>query len=190
MKALKFTPMLAVGDYLEGERFSEVRHEYIGGEVHAMAGASEAHNLIALNLASALHAHLRGKRCRAYIHDMKVRLEVAGDDIFYYPDLMVACDPRDTDRYFKRHPLVLVEVLSPETERTDRREKFLGYQRLETLAEYVLVAQDKVEVTVFRRANGWQPEVIRQEAAALRLDAVEFALPLGELYRDVELVAG
>lgn len=182
MEALKLRDLVPVADYLEGERISEFRHEYIGGEVHAMAGASEEHNVISLNLATALQAHLKGRRCRAFIHDMKVRLQIAGDEIFYYPDVMVACDPRDTDRYFKRFPQVLVEVLSPETERTDRREKFLSYQQIETLEEYVLVAQDKAEVTVFRRSNQWRPEIVREHGEQLRLPSLEFTLPLSDLY--------
>lgn len=189
MEVLKLRELVSVADYLSGEPISEFRHEYIGGEIHAMAGASEEHNAISLNLATALQSHLKGRRCRAFIHDMKVRLQIAGDDIFYYPDVMVACDPRDTDRYFKRFPTVIVEVLSPETERTDRREKFLSYQQIETLEEYVLVAQDKSEVTVFRRANQWRPEIVREAGDSLQLPSLGFTLPLGELYDGVNLSA-
>jgi Uma2 family endonuclease len=102
VEALAKRETVTVEDYLSGELRSETRHEYLGGSVYAIAGASEEHNLIATNLAAALHAHLRGKPCLVFIVDMKVRLLVARDDVFYYPDLMVACDPRDTDRYFKR----------------------------------------------------------------------------------------
>lgn len=189
MEVLKLRELVSVADYLAGEPISEFRHEYIGGEIHTMAGASEEHNAISLNLATALQSHLKGRRCRAFIHDMKVRLQIAGDDIFYYPDVMVACDPRDTDRYFKRFPTVIVEVLSPETERTDRREKFLSYQQIETLEEYVLVAQDKSEVTVFRRANQWRPEIVRQASDSLNLSSLEFSLALVDLYDGVNLSA-
>jgi Uma2 family endonuclease len=189
MEVLKLRELVSVADYLADEPISEFRHEYIGGEIHAMAGASEEHNAISLNLATALQSHLKGRRCRAFIHDMKVRLQIAGDDIFYYPDVMVACDPRDTDRYFKRFPTVIVEVLSPETERTDRREKFLSYQQIETLEEYVLVAQDKSEVTVFRRANQWRPEIVRQASDSLNLSSLEFSLALVDLYDGVNLSA-
>jgi Uma2 family endonuclease len=189
MEVLKLRELVSVADYLADEPISEFRHEYIGGEIHAMAGASEEHNAISLNLATALQSHLKGRRCRAFIHDMKVRLQIAGDDVFYYPDVMVACDPRDTDRYFKRFPTVIVEVLSPETERTDRREKFLSYQQIETLEEYVLVAQDKSEVTVFRRANQWRPEIVRQASDSLNLSSLEFSLALVDLYDGVNLSA-
>ena len=187
MQALQQADWISVDDYLAGEPLGEVRHEYIGGTVYAMAGASEDHNVIALNLATALRAHLRGKRCRAFINDMKVRLQVADDDLFYYPDVMVACDPRDTHRFFKQFPRVIIEVLSPDTERTDRREKFLSYTRLETLEEYVLVAQARREVTVFRRSADWRPEVLGRPEDVLRLPSLEFELPLGLVYEDVKV---
>ena len=187
MQALKETEFVPVEDYLAGEELSEVRHEFIGGAIHAMAGASEDHNIVAGNLFAALHSHLRGKPCRAYMADLKVRLEIARTDIFYYPDVMVACDARDTERYFKRYPKVLIEVLSPDTERIDRREKFLSYTQIETLEEYVLVAQDAMEVTVFRRTNNWQPEILRLPDQPLCLASLEFSLPLSLIYEGVKV---
>ena len=187
MQAVKDVELVSVEEYLAGEPASEVRHEYLGGVVYAMAGASEEHNLIMVNLVTALHSHLRGKSCRAFVADMKVRLEVAREDIFYYPDLLVVCDPRDTHRHYKSFPKVLVEVLSPDTERIDRREKFLSYTQIETLEEYVLVAQDRMEATVFRRANNWQPEVQRQADQSLRLASLEFTLPLRDVYEGVKV---
>ncbi len=185
MEAAEKREDVTVEDYLSGELRSETRHEYLGGTVYAMAGTSEEHNFIAGNLFASLHAHLRGKPCRVFIVDMKVRLLITRDDIFYYPDLMVACDPRDTDRYFKRYPKVLIEVLSPDTERTDRREKFLSYTGIETLEEYVLVAQDRREVTVFRRSRQWQPDLLKQPEAALELASLGFTLPLEVVYEGV-----
>lgn len=114
-------------------------------------------------------------------------MAISEEDVFYYPDVMVACDPRDSDPYFKRFPKVLIEVLSPQTEQTDRREKFLSYIQIETLEEYVLVAQDKLEVTVFRRASKRQPEVVRQSEDLLRLVSLDFTLPLHAVYEGVEL---
>ena len=186
MRALRSSGPVSVADYLAGEESSDVRHDFIGGAIHAMAGASEDHNLVAGNLFAALHSHLRGKPCRAYMADLKVRLEIARTDIFYYPEVMVAGDPRDTERYFKRHPKVLIEVLSPNTERIDRREKFLSYIQIETLEEYVLAAQDTMEVTLFRRANQWQPEILRQPEQQLRLASLEFSLPLSTVYEGVK----
>src|SRR5258706_9235182 len=182
MEAAVKTGALSVEDYLSGERVSELRHEYLGGTLYVMAGTSEEHNNIVLTLASALRSHLRAKPCRVFIVAMKVRLRIGDEDIFYYPDLLVACDPRDTDRYFTRYPKMLIEVLSPDTERTDRREKFLSYTGIETLAEYVLIAQDKMEVTVFRRANQWRTEVASQPSEEIALHSLEFALPLSAVY--------
>jgi Uma2 family endonuclease len=182
MELRKAELRLSVEEYLIGECQSEVRHEYIGGEVYAMAGASEEHNVVAGNAYIALATHLRGRRCRAFMTDMKVRLQIVGDEVLYYPDLMVTCDPRDTDRHFKRYPSVLVEVLSPDTERTDRREKLLSYLRIETLETYILVAQDRMEVTVFRRSNQWQPEILREPSDILHLPHLEFQAPLSAIY--------
>src|SRR5438876_4814746 len=100
-------------EYLEGELHSEVRHEYVGGHVYAMAGASDDHNRIALNISSALHERLRGKRCEPFMVDMK--LKIPGSQAFYYPDVLVACDPADKAKYFRERPMVVFEVLSSET---------------------------------------------------------------------------
>ena len=186
MTALEKPQLLTVEEYLEGEPRSEVRHEYIGGLVYAMAGTSDEHNFIVTNLLAALHAHLRGKPCRVFVLDAKVRLKVAADDILYYPDLMVWCDPRDTNRFFKRFPRAVIEVLSESTERTDRREKFLGYTQIETLEEYILVAQDKMEVTLFRRANQWQPEILKATTQSLPLASIDFSVALPAIYEGVQ----
>src|SRR6266567_9456170 len=182
MEAPLRSEFISADDYLEGEKVTETKHEFVAGRVYAMAGASEEHNLIVTNLVASLHAHLRGKPCRLFATDMKVRLLVSTTDIFYYPDLMVTCDARDTDRYFKRFPKVLIEVLSPDTERTDRREKFLSYTGIETLDEYVLVAQDRREVTLFRRSRQWQPEILKQPEETLEVASLAFTLRLDGIY--------
>ncbi len=185
MIAVEKPPFLTVEEYLEGEQRSEVRHEYIAGVVYAMAGGSIDHNLIGLNFATALRNHLAGKRCRVMMADVKVRLEIGDDDVFYYPDVMVGCDPRDTEKFYLRHPKVIVEVLSESTERTDRREKLLSYMRIESLEAYVLVAQDKSEVTVFQRSKNWRGEVLKGREQSIRLDAIEFTMPLTAIYEGI-----
>lgn len=167
---------LSVEDYLAGEELSDIRHDYISGTVYAMGGRSEEHGIITGNLCAALHGHLRGKRCRAFVADMKVRLLLRGEDVFYYPDILVTCDPRDTHRYYKQFPSVLIEVMSASTERIDRREKRWSYLQLESLEEYVLVAQDKMEVTIYRRANDWAAEILQGPQAILTLASLEFSL--------------
>ena len=189
MTAVEKSQSLSIEEYIEGEQHSEVRHEFIGGLVYAMAGASDEHNAISLNLASAILAHLRGKSCRVFMADSKVRLRADADDIFYYPDLMVACDPRDTNRFFKRFPCVLVEVLSESTERIDRREKFLSYTQIETLEEYILVAQEKMEVTLYRRTNQWHPEILKGATQPLPLASIDFSINLSAIYEGVQFPA-
>jgi Uma2 family endonuclease len=179
---LKELATISVDDYLAGEPLSDVRHEYIGGKVHGMAGGTKTHNHLTLNLATCLRAHLRGKPCRVFMVDLKVRLQISQEDIFYYPDVVVACDPRDTERSFVRYPKVVIEVLSADTERIDRGEKFLSYTGIETLEEYILVAQDKMEVTIFRRQNNWWPEILPQAEETLRLPSIGVALPLSMVY--------
>jgi len=187
MEAAKQAERVSIEDYLAGERRSEVRHEYVGGAVYAMAGGSDEHIALCMNLAFALRNHLKGTPCRVQMSEGKVRLRLAGEDIFYYPDVMVVCDPRDKNRYFKRYPKVLIEVLSGSTEAIDRREKFLSYRQIETLREYVLVAQDKMEITVFRREEQWQTNILRQPKQILRLVSLDFTLPLKTVYEGVNV---
>ena len=187
MEVIAKSASISVEDYLARELASEERHEYLDGVVYAMAGASIEHNIISGNIYSSLRSHLRGKPCVAFMADVKLRLEFSNDDVFYYPDVMVACDPRDTDKFFKRFPKVLLEVMSESTERIDRREKRWSYQQIETLEEYVLVAQDRMEVTLFRRANQWRPEVLTKQDQTLALASLEFSLPLSGVYEGVKV---
>lgn len=147
---------LSEQDFLQGELSSEIRHEYVDGEVYAMAGAGEAHNLIAGNVFARLREFSRGGPCRVFISDMK--LHVKTWKAYYYPDVMVTCDPADSQSHFKERPILVVEVLSPGTESTDRREKMLAYRTLSSLREYVLIATDKRQVEIYRRdeQDEWQ----------------------------------
>ena len=178
--------LVGIEEYLAAEQHSPVRHEYIGGNVYAMAGASDRHNLISGNIYAMLHSHLRGKACRVFMADVKLRMQVRGENVFCYPDLMAVCDSRDTDRFFKRFPKVLVEVLSEATERTDRGEKFLSYTQIDTLEEYALVGQDRMEITLFRRANRWKAELTSRPEEVLRLQSLEFTMPLAAVYEALE----
>src|SRR6266550_4545501 len=152
--------LISVEDYLEGERLSEIRHEYVGGKVYAMAGASDEHNRIAINIVSELVERLRGKRCEPFGADMK--LKMPGSEAFYYPDVLVSCDPSDNAKFFRERPTIVFEVLSPDTERTDQREKRFAYTLIPSLKVYVIVAQDKSELTILRRGKRgkWVGEVL------------------------------
>jgi len=175
---------LSIEDYLEGEKASPVRHEYIAGQVYAMAGASRAHNTISLNLASRLRSHVRGGPCRVYMADVKVRIETT--DLFYYPDVVVRCDSGDNQDFFLTRPCLIVEVTSPSTEAIDRREKLLAYQKLDSLREYVLIAQDEVKAHVYRRDDQgkWWVQTLT-ETDELQMESVGLSIPLLELYEDI-----
>src|ERR1051325_9611691 len=176
--------LLSVKQYLAEEETSAVRHEYVRGYVYAMAGASKAHNEICLNIAEILRAHLRGGPCRTSMAEVKLRPHF-DDELFYYPDLMVTCDPRDEHPLFNRFPKLIVEVTSESTEMLDRREKLLEYLRVETLEEYVLIAQDRIEATVFRRSNDWKPQIIRDSNGELSLESLNLTAKLSAIYAGV-----
>ncbi len=173
---------LSVEDYLRHEESSEIRHEYVNGVLYAMSGVSEPHHFVAGNLFAALHTHLRGGPCHTYISDFKLRLQIDQDDLFYYPDVMVACEREGVERYFLRYPKLIVEVLSPSTASIDRREKRLHYARIRTMEEYVIASQDDYEMLYHCRADGWAPQRLSGPSAALELRSVGLALSFAEIY--------
>lgn len=177
-------------DYLEGERHSDIRHEYVDGEVYAMAGESKTHNTIALNIAAYLRERLRGSPCRVFMENVKTGIETLRTNRYYYPDVQVACGTDAGERYVERQPRLIVEVLSDSTERLDRADKFFAYRTLESLEEYVLVAQDTRRVEVFRRVGDWNWELHTPEEGGeeLRLESVGVVLDLATIYEDVEPV--
>ena len=177
------------GDYLAGEELPGPRHEYIDGEIFAMAGASKTHGTIALNIGAAFRAHLRGTPCRVWMADMKVQVAVA--HAYFYPDVVVTCDPADfspdAPQNYLTAPKVIVEVLSPTTEKRDRQEKWLAYRELPGLAEYVLIDQEQKWVEVYRRRGDYWTQEIAQQEETVHLESLELSLPLSEIYEDVEI---
>jgi Uma2 family endonuclease len=149
------TGTLSVEEYQAVEQTTSVKHEYVLGQVYALAGASENHNRIAVNVLAALLPAARASGCRVVGSDQKLQ---PGNDLYYYPDVQVLCDPADDDPLIKRRPCVVIEVSSQGTEAIDRREKLLVYRGISSLLIYLIVAQDRREVTVhFRdRAGIWQ----------------------------------
>jgi len=186
MKSIMPVSRLSEAEYLENEKASAVRHEYLGGFVYAMAGASAKHNMIAGNLFARLRAHLRGGPCQVFISDMKIKLESL--DTFYYPDVMVTCDPSDNADYFRTNPVLIVEVTSPTTATTDRREKLMAYQKIPGLRQYVLIAQDEISVQLYSRdKNGrWWEETLGPDGV-MELDCVDLNITVKEAYEDVGL---
>ena len=185
MQSVTTPAFISVDDYLRGETDGTVRHDYIGGRIHAMAGTSVRHNLICVNLLTAFHAHLRGRPCKAFMADVKVRLAVNREDIFYYPDVMVACENIGLTEHYLRDPKLIVEVLSPSTENIDRREKLLNYPLIPTLAEYIFVSQETREITLHRREEHWRPVVLSEATAPVEFRALKLTLPLAQIYEGV-----
>ena len=159
-----------------------MRHEYLGGLVYAMAGETRRHNEVIGNLHSAIRSHLRSRSCRIYFSDVRVNLDLRNDQYYYYPDIVVTCDQRDTHPRFVRYPKLIIEVLSESTERTDKREKFFAYTSIASLEEYVLLSQAGPEVTVFRRANKWAAEKVSGLKSKVILQSLKMSLPLSAIY--------
>jgi Uma2 family endonuclease len=177
-----FTPE----EYLAIERISPIKHEYLQGQMVAMAGASKAHVIITGNLSAQLVNHLRGTGCIAYAADMKVRLPAL--NLFYYPDLSVTCDPQDlnSDEDFILHPKLIVEVLSDSTEAFDRGDKFADYKSISSLEEYVLVHQKQILVERFQRRSNdlWVPQTYCA-GDTVQFTSLNFACSIEILYEKV-----
>lgn len=181
MSTRKKVRPVTVEEYLEGERYSSTRHEFVDGVARAMVGASVAHNLIAGAIHSGLRTHLRGTACQVLMAEVKLRV---GDD-FFYPDVFVVCDRADADPYVKTRPVLVVEVLSPATALYDAQEKLIAYRSIESLREYLLVEQERREVRVHRRNGTSWDTAVYAGAAPVRLESVDMSLSLDEIYGDV-----
>jgi Uma2 family endonuclease len=173
-------------DYLAWEEGQTEKHEFVRGETFAMAGARREHVTVCVNLASAFKNHLCGTPCRAYMADMKLRVETV--DTGFYPDVMVSCDRGDhaASRFLSR-PTLLVEVLSDSTAAYDRGDKFADYRKLDSLQEYVIVDIDARRVECFRRnaENRWVLYDFAGEEAA-EFASIGLTMPLASVFEDVE----
>jgi Uma2 family endonuclease len=179
-------PYMNVEEYLAAETSSQTKHEYRDGYVYAMAGASDAHVTISLNIGSILRNHLRGSGCRAYVSDMRVNL--ATRKSYYYPDVLVTCNPLDRElTNYKQYPCLIIEVLSPSTEAFDRGDKFADYQQLESLQEYVLVSQSRQRVDYFQRSDrGLWVLQSYYLGDTLQLASINCSIPVVDIFEDVE----
>jgi Uma2 family endonuclease len=179
-------------EYLELEREAEIRSEYLDGQIFAMSGASEAHIIITDNLSAELRIRLRGSSCRSYSSQMKVLINATG--LYTYPDIVVVCGERqfvDDRRDIITNPTVLIEVLSPSTELYDRTKKFAHYRQLESLTDYVLVAQDRPYVDHFIRQSNqeWLLRVSDGMEGTISIPSIGCTLALADVYKDVEFAA-
>jgi Uma2 family endonuclease len=172
---------LSFRDYVQWDLEQEERHEFFDGEVFAMAGGTEDHDLVCLNVLAELRQHLRGKGCRAYTSNMKVQIRLKHAEVGYYPDAMVVCDPEDRERLFKTRPRVIVEVMSDF--RRDQVEKFMVYQHLDSLEDYLVINQDPAapKAWIYRRTTGWDQETV-EPGGIVELPSIGFRIPLAALY--------
>ncbi len=186
--ALAIQP-LSAAEFLAWDAQQIIRHEFVRGEVFAMAGGEDRNNTVAGNLYIALRQHLRGTPCQTYAADVKLRAEAA--NCYFYPDLMVTCSAADlADRLIKREPKLVIEVLSPSTAAYDRGEKFAAYRSLPSLVEYLLVDVDTRRSDLYRKgADGlWVLHPFEPEQA-LELASVQLTLSAQDLWADVEPAA-
>ena len=185
MEARQLHTALSPEDYLAMERQADLRHEFVDGEIFAMAGESLEHSVICTNLAYLMVGQLRGKPCRTLSPNMKVRTSPSG--LYAYPDLTVVCgEPvfHDQQRDVLVNPKIVVEVLSPSTEAYDRGGKWIRYQQIETLSDYLLIAQDQPLIEHYtRQADGkWLYSAVGDLADTVPLPSIDCRLPLAEVY--------
>jgi Uma2 family endonuclease len=188
MTALEKPGSISIAEYLAGEETGNVKHEYLSGSVHAMAGGTNQHNSIAVNALLSLGTQLRGKPCRPFNSDTKVRIEYSDHTRFYYPDALVVCLPNPPTDHFQDRPVVIVEVLSDSTRRTDLGEKRDAYLSIPSLKVVIFAESEKPAVVVHRRKpeGGFASEEHSGLDAIIPLPEIDASLPLGELYDRVE----
>ena len=187
MSSLAAQTIFTPEEYLASERKATLKSEYINGEILAMSGASNAHNLITLDIGTELNIQLRARECLVYTNDMRVRTSPMGS--YFYPDVVVVCgEPQFEDNVFDTllNPILVMEVLSPSTEVYDKGEKFRHYQELASLREYILVSQDRVRVEHYRLTKTqWVQTEFRAPEDVLPLASIGCELPLQDIYRRV-----
>ncbi|MEJ6483365.1 Uma2 family endonuclease [Nostoc punctiforme UO1] len=182
---LQQPPKMTIEEYFAWELQQELRYEYVNGEVFAMTGGTITHNDIALNFYRALYPHLRARGCRVNVSDVKV--QVTPQSPYYYPDVIVSCDPQDLNaRKFIQNPKIIAEVLSPSTSEKDRGEKFTNYLKIPSLQEYLLIDSEKISVERYCRGEGkmwlYYPYT---EGDMITLSSIEFELAIAPLYEGV-----
>ena len=174
--------------YLEFERKAMTKNEYVNGDIIAMAGASFAHNFITLDTATHLNNQLMGTECQVATADLRVK--VIQTEAYFYPDIVVVCgEPRAEDNVFDTllNPTLIVEVLSSSTETYDKDEKFAHYRHIDSLQEYILISQDKVQVVQYlRQEPEWVPTEFQALADVVPLVSIGCELPLQHIYRRVQ----
>jgi len=178
-------PFMTLEEYFQFEQRSEIRHEYIDGAVFAISGPSVKHERIRHRLVRAFENHLTGRPCEVFSSGMQLLIRHETSDICYYPDVMVDCRRDTWGDHFVRNPTLVIEILSPSTQLIDRREKLQNYRLIDSVEEYVLASQNEHKLTIYRRSDGWQPQVYAGVEAGAEFHSISLTLPLSELYDDI-----
>jgi Uma2 family endonuclease len=189
MTAAQKLNLVSVDDYLAGELASPTKHEYLGGALYAVPGERNAHNQMATNTLASLYGPVRGRRCRPFNSDTKIRVRLPYQVRFYYPDASVVCRHNPPGDSFQDEPAAIFEVLSRATRRTDEGEKKDAYLTIPSLCVYALIEQETAAAVVYRRTEqGFVREVYEGLDAVIPLHKVEIELPMAEIYEGVEFV--
>jgi Uma2 family endonuclease len=190
--SLHVQPRYTPEEYLALERKADFKSDYFAGEIFAMSGASEPHNTITTNLVREISLQFKGRPCRVYSSDMRVKVSATG--LYTYPDVVALCgEPRFDDQQNDTllNPMVLIEVLSPSTEAYDRGNKSMQYRRLASLEEYLLISQDRIQVEHYQRqpSGQWLLSEASEPHETIALPSVSCVLALAEIYDKVSLGA-
>ena len=177
--------LMTFEEFFEFEEYSEVRHEYVDGAVFEVSAPSVKHERIKQRLIMAFVNHLSRGPCEVFSSGMALVIKQDESEFCYYPDIMVDCLRDASGHIFYGRPKLIVEILSPSTQRIDRREKLQTYRQIDSVEEYVLAAQDECKVTFYRRADGWRPQECADRQAVVEFRSIDLTLPLSEIYRDV-----
>ncbi|NQY82150.1 MAG: Uma2 family endonuclease [Alphaproteobacteria bacterium] len=173
--------LISTEDYLNGELTSKIKHELIDGYIYAMAGTSKNHERISVNISREFGIHLKNSPCEPFGSDMKVKV----DSNFFYPDVMVVCDDKTDNEYYTESPVIIVEVLSKSTRKTDETTKRINYLNIPSLQEYVLIEQDFVDIEVARKSEDWKSThyFLSDE---IKFESIDLTLSVEEIYYRVQ----
>ena len=184
MLSQEIMPIVTEQEYLEMEKASSIKHEFVDGYIFAMVGSSRAHNKIAMNIGSSIHQHLKDAPCDVYMSDVRLKIEHLSS--YYYPDIMVGCS-REEDDYCLSKPCLIIEVLSPSTASTDRREKLLAYQSIPSLKDYCLINQSECKVEKYTREQEGRSWILNvyEQAENIPFACVDVEMSMQAIYDGV-----
>ncbi|MGI9280854.1 MAG: Uma2 family endonuclease [Endozoicomonas sp.] len=176
---------ISVENYLAEEQESEVKHEYVNGYIYAMVGSSRRHNLLNVTLTTLFKMHLTGTGCQVFASVMKVKAGASTDDIFFYPDVVVSCSSNSQNPYIEEEPKLIVEILSPSTEKYDRLAKLDAYTKISSLEEYLLVDQNDLKIDLYQHDKGQWKLTRYSQGDELHLSSIDYSVAVSTIYQDV-----